>query len=67
LHLSIPVFFLGGAFYIGGVLLYGFNMPEKLFPRRFDIVGASHQIFHLSVIAGSLTHIVMNTLVFHER
>ena len=37
---------LGGAFYIGGALTYTFRMPERWFPKKFDIVGSSHNIFH---------------------
>jgi predicted membrane channel-forming protein YqfA (hemolysin III family) len=33
---------LGGAFYIGGALLYVFRFPEKIFPRTFDKFGSSH-------------------------
>jgi predicted membrane channel-forming protein YqfA (hemolysin III family) len=27
--------------------LYCFHIPERLFPGRFDILGSSHQIFHI--------------------
>lgn len=32
------------------------QLPEKWFPHRFDFVGASHQIFHLLVLAAALVH-----------
>lgn len=33
---------VGGAFYIGGALLYANRIPEKKWPGKFDIVGSSH-------------------------
>ena len=47
---------LGGAWYIGGAIVFATEMPEKCFPRRFDMVGASHQIFHICVLLGAWTH-----------
>jgi adiponectin receptor len=32
------------------------QLPERWFPLRFDFVGASHQIFHLLVLAAALVH-----------
>lgn len=29
-------------------LLYAFHIPERMWPGRFDIMGQSHQIFHLT-------------------
>lgn len=43
---------MGGVVYIGGALIYGFKVPEKYFPFKFDLVGSSHQIFHIAVIIG---------------
>jgi adiponectin receptor len=46
------IWLYGGLVYIGGALIYGFRIPEKLFPSKFDLIGASHQIFHIAVIGG---------------
>lgn len=35
-----------------------FQLPEKWYPLRFDIYGASHQIFHFMVLFGGLAHTV---------
>lgn len=43
---------IGGLIYIGGAAIYGLRIPEKYKPMSFDIVGASHQIFHIAVILG---------------
>jgi adiponectin receptor len=48
-----------GALYIGGALLYGFRVPERFFrPGTFDLVLASHQIFHVCVVAAAFVHYV---------
>jgi adiponectin receptor len=38
-----------------GALIYIFNLPERWFPGRFDILGSSHQIMHVFLI---IAHIV---------
>ncbi|AAS53708.1 AFR337Wp [Eremothecium gossypii ATCC 10895] len=43
-------------FYITGALVYGFRIPERFAPGKFDMVGHSHQIFHLLVVLGTLCH-----------
>jgi adiponectin receptor len=36
-----------------GLVLFAGKFPERLFPKRFDIIGSSHQLFHLSVAIGA--------------
>jgi predicted membrane channel-forming protein YqfA (hemolysin III family) len=38
--------------YILPTLMQIFNIPEGLFPGWFDIIGSSHQIMHIGIIAG---------------
>ncbi|XP_037481827.1 heptahelical transmembrane protein 4-like [Triticum dicoccoides] len=45
-----------GAFYLAGVLVYATRMPERFMPGMFDLVGHSHQLFHVLVIAGAYAH-----------
>ncbi|KAJ6816067.1 heptahelical transmembrane protein 4-like [Iris pallida] len=45
-----------GTFYGLGVAAYVARVPERWMPGRFDIVGHSHQLFHVLVIAGAYTH-----------
>jgi channel protein (hemolysin III family) len=45
-----------GAMYIGGALLYVTRIPERFWPGRLDLVGASHQIFHLLVFLAAFLH-----------
>ncbi|KAI5209920.1 hypothetical protein E4T39_00420 [Aureobasidium subglaciale] len=39
-----------------GAAFYALRFPEAWFPRRFDFLGASHQIFHVLVLAAGLVH-----------
>lgn len=32
----------GGIVYIVGAIIYGFRLPEKQLPGKFDILGSSH-------------------------
>jgi adiponectin receptor len=49
-------FVVMGALYLVGALLYGYRIPERFFPGKFDIAGASHQIFHVCVFAACMVH-----------
>lgn len=46
---------LMGALYIGGAVLYACRVPERCCPGRFDIVGSSHQLFHVCVCVAVFT------------
>lgn len=50
-------FCLEGVFYMTGVVFYAAKVPERIWPGRFDIVGASHQIFHVMVLFGAAAHL----------
>jgi adiponectin receptor len=47
---------LMGTLYALGVAVYAARVPERWAPGRFDLVGHSHQLFHLFVIAGAYAH-----------
>lgn len=40
--------------YLAG-FLYGTHFPERMFPGSFDIIGHSHQVFHVCGILGTMT------------
>ena len=46
------------ALYVGGALLYAARWPERLAPGKFDLIGASHQIFHVAVFLAALVHAI---------
>ncbi|KAK8116169.1 hemolysin-III family protein [Apiospora sp. TS-2023a] len=41
---------------IVGAVLYATRIPERWAPYRFDLCGASHQVFHIFIIAAALIH-----------
>ncbi|KAJ7493454.1 hemolysin-III related-domain-containing protein [Mycena galericulata] len=46
------------AAYVGGALLYAERFPECIAPGKFDIIGASHQIFHICSLAAVSVHFI---------
>lgn len=42
--------------YIIGACLYASKTPERFFPGFFDYIGCSHNIWHLTVLAGIVFH-----------
>jgi adiponectin receptor len=45
-----------GSLYLIGAFIYAFRVPERWWPGKFDIIGQSHQIFHILVVAGAAIH-----------
>lgn len=43
------------------------QFPEKWFPRRFDLLGASHQLMHICVVAAALTYTCAVVQAFDYR
>ncbi|CAM6086053.1 unnamed protein product [Calypogeia fissa] len=56
-----------GSLYGLGALIYAVRIPERWKPGRFDILGSSHQIFHILVVAGALTHYRAGLLYLNWR
>lgn len=54
--MAVDHLLLMGALYIFGAWIYAYRIPERWYPRTFDIFGSSHQIWHLFVIAAAYTH-----------
>merc|ERR1712115_33768 len=46
-----------GVLYILGAGIYAARVPERFVPGRFDIVGSSHQIFHVLVLLAAAAHL----------
>lgn len=52
-------YFLGLALLNGtGTVIYAARVPERWFPGTFDLYGSSHQIMHVLVACGALSHAV---------
>jgi adiponectin receptor len=58
---------MGVILYFVGGFIYATKIPEAYFKKTFDLVGSSHQIFHLFVLAASLLHFWASIKGFHER
>ncbi|KAL5699094.1 Heptahelical transmembrane protein 3 [Ranunculus cassubicifolius] len=58
---------LMGLFYAIGVGFYVSRIPERWKPGAFDIAGHSHQIFHVFVVAGALTHYAATLVIMDWR
>ena len=56
---------IAGGVYVTGAMIYMFRIPERFMPGRFDIVGASHQIFHCFVLVGCGIYFWQNWLLLH--
>lgn len=39
-----------------GAACYAARFPERWYPYRFDFFGASHQLFHVFVLAAGVAH-----------
>ena len=66
-HFPLFVFFIAGAFYAVGAVLYAKRWPEKNYPGKFDCFGNSHNIFHLCCLVGAVLAFWGSIRVFHER
>lgn len=58
---------LQGGLYILGAGIYAARVPERLRPGRFDIVGHSHQIFHVLVVCAAVAHLMGLLRAFDYR
>lgn len=58
---------LQGFLYILGAGIYAARVPERLKPGRFDILGSSHQIFHVLVVAAAGAHLTGLLKAFDYR
>lgn len=56
-----------GIFYGVGALIYVVRIPERWRPGAFDIVGHSHQIFHVFVVAAALAHCAASLIIMEWR
>ncbi|GAC96231.1 adiponectin receptor protein 1 [Pseudozyma hubeiensis SY62] len=56
--MGLSFLILSGALYVVGAGLYAARIPERFAPGRFDLLGASHQIFHVLILAAAIAHYV---------
>ena len=53
---ALPYLLLMAFFYLFGVFVYTAFIPERWSPGKFDIIGHSHQIWHVCVLAAASFH-----------
>lgn len=56
-----------GILYATGAVFYMTRFPERCKPGAFDLVGHSHQIFHVFVVAAALAHCVASLVIMDWR
>lgn len=52
-----------------GAAIYAARVPERWFPKRFDLIGQSHNLMHVLVFAGAVARLrgLLLTLDYWER
>jgi adiponectin receptor len=58
---------LMGILYLGGLTIYTLRIPERFFPKTFDIWLNSHTIWHLCVFFAALAHFKSILVVYNVR
>ena len=56
IHFIFHYMLLMGIIYIAGAGIYVSQIPERFAPGKFDLFGASHNLWHLAVFAAVLVH-----------
>ena len=67
LQIGLSWLVLQGALYILGAVIYAVRVPERLWPGKFDILGHSHQIFHVLVVLAAAAHLTGLLRAFDYR
>jgi adiponectin receptor len=66
-YLALSLELAMGLVYATGAGFYVARVPERWRPGMFDCVGHSHQIFHVLVLVGALTHYVATAILIGWR
>lgn len=66
-HLALALELAMGLVYAAGAVFYVTRVPERWRPGKFDCVGHSHQIFHVLVLVGALTHYAATAILINWR
>ncbi|KAN0083331.1 hemolysin-III related domain containing protein [Elaphomyces granulatus] len=67
LQIGLGWLLLQGFLYILGAVIYAARVPERLSPGTFDMMGSSHQIFHVLVVCAALAHLTGLLRAFDYR
>ncbi|KQK16851.1 heptahelical transmembrane protein ADIPOR2 [Brachypodium distachyon] len=66
-YLALSLELAMGLVYAAGAGFYVARVPERWCPGKFDCVGHSHQIFHVFVLIGALTHYAATAILIGWR
>ena len=66
-QIGLRWFLFGGSLNILGAIIYAARFPERLRPGEFDILGSSHQIFHVLVVCAAVAHLTSLLNAFDYR
>ncbi|KAK8916923.1 hypothetical protein KSP39_PZI023120 [Platanthera zijinensis] len=66
-HIALLLELAMSAAYGAGAAVYVSRVPERWRPGIFDVAGHSHQIFHVFVLVGALTHYAAVTVLLNWR
>jgi len=53
--------------YLGGLVIYVVRFPERYFPKKFDIWLNSHTVWHLCVVGGAVSHLMVTLRLYDLR
>ena len=54
----MPYYLLEGGILVLGAGFYATRCPESIKPGKFDLVGCSHNIFHVLVVLATTVHLI---------
>lgn len=64
---SYIYYVLMGISYVGGLAIYAAKCPERYKPGSFDICGASHQLWHISILIAIVLSYIGSLINFYTR
>lgn len=65
----VPVWtwIIAGLFAAFGGVIYALHIPERWYPKRFDIIGNSHNLFHCMGFVAAILAFKASLRMYHER
>lgn len=66
-NFTIVPWVVGGAIYISGAIIFIARIPERFYPKTFDLLGSSHNIHHVTVLIGCVVHFNEALNCFNRR
>lgn len=66
-ELRFLYWYLGGITYVIGGIIYIIRFPERKYPGKFDYIGSSHQLFHITVVLAAYFHYLGSLDAYYSR